>query len=180
MSSPSTAPRRKSFAEQSVGDMVRSVVLLALVVGAVVALGSLWDRDQARPVDAVDYQGQLGAARDLADYRVLAPEGLGAGWVPTSVDLQSSGGTVRWHLGFLTPQQDYVGLEQADIEPDELVQRYAGGLRRAGAVQVGGESWQLYRGSVDTALVRRQGEVATVVVGTAGSDVLRTFAAALR
>jgi hypothetical protein len=177
----SAPPRRKSFAEQSFGDMLRSIVVLLLIIGAVWAVSALVSaEDEQRPVREVDYSGQLRAARDLADYSVLAPRGLGSGWVPTSVDLQSSGGTVRWHLGFLTPQQEYVGLEQADREPQDLARTYVGDLTRSGTVAVGGEPWQLYRGETDTALVRRQGAVITIVVGTAGAEVLTSFVAALR
>ena len=174
-------PRRKGFAEQSFGDLLRSMVVLLLIIGAVWGIRALvTGEDPQRPVQAVDYRGQLAAARDLADYPVLAPRGLGAGWVPTSVDLQSSGGTVRWHLGFLTPQREYAGLEQADVEPDDLARTYVGDLARSGSVGVDGRRWQLYRGDTDTALLRREGDVVTIVVGTASADVLRTFAASLR
>jgi hypothetical protein len=173
-------PRRKSFAEQSYGDLVRSMVMLLLLIGVIWLVGSFFTaEDEERPVRQVSYAEQLHTARDLADYRVLAPRGLGAAWTATSVDLQSSGGTVRWHLGFLTPQQEYVGLEQSDVEPEEVAAGYVGDLRRVGVTRVGGERWQVYDGETDTALVRRQGEVVTIVVGTASRDVLTTFAASL-
>lgn len=160
--------------------MVRSVVVLVLIVGVVYAIGSfIGGEEQERPVRAVDYSGQLSAARGLADYPVLAPRGLGEGWVPTSVDVQSSGGTLRWHLGYLTPAEEYVGLEQADIEPQSVVGQYVGRLRPAGRMSVSGEAWQVYRGGTDNALVRRNGDVVTIVVGTAPTDVLGSFARSL-
>jgi hypothetical protein len=180
---PPQAPppaRRKSFAEQSYGDLVRSLLMLLLLIAAVWFVGSFFTaEDEERPVRRVDYSGQLSSARDRADYRVLAPRGLGPGWVATSVDVQSSGGTVRWHLGFLTPEEEYVGLEQGDLEPDQLAAAYVGDLRPVGTTRAGGERWRVYEGETDAALVRRQGEVITIVVGTVSPDELSTFAASL-
>jgi hypothetical protein len=174
-------PRRKSFAEQSFGDMVRSMVLLLVIVGGIWAVNTLVTPDDtATPVRAVDYRGPLADARETAGYRVLAPSGLAGTWKATSVDLQRSGPSVRWHLGFLTPEREYVGLEQGDRAPGEIAAQYVGGLQPAGALSIAGQPWRLYRGEVDTALLRRDGGVVTVVVGTAPADQLATFARSLR
>ncbi|MDQ4006602.1 MAG: DUF4245 domain-containing protein [Actinomycetota bacterium] len=173
-------PPRKSFAEQSFGDLLRSLFLLLLVVGVVWAVSSVVSPDdQARRVEAVDYSRQLAAAREAADHPVLAPRGLPAGWVPTSVSSRGRGGSVRWHLGFLSPQHEYVGLEQAGRHPQALVRRYVGGLARVGTVAVGGVPWRVYAGETDTALVHREGDRVTVVVGTAEAGVLEAFARSL-
>jgi len=178
---PQAQPRRKPFAEQSLGDMMRSMLVLVLAVGVLWAVNSLlFSQDTATPVRAVSYRGQLADARQLAGYRVLAPSGLGPRWVPTSVDLGRSGRSVRWHLGFLTPDREYVGLEQGDRAPRRVVAQFVGGLRPSGALTVGGSPWRLYRGETDTALVRQDGGVATVVVGTAPTGDLAAFARSLR
>jgi hypothetical protein len=178
-----TGPRprpRKSFAEQSFGDLLRSLFLLLLVVGVIWAISSVVSPDdEARPVEAVDYSRPLAAAREAADYPVLAPRTLPAGWVPTTVSYSGGGGGVRWHLGLLTPQREYVGLEQAGRDPQALLRRYAGGLARVGTVAVGGEPWRVYASETDTALVRLEGDVVTVVVGTAEAGVLESFARSL-
>jgi hypothetical protein len=180
-SSQAVRPRRKSFAEQSFGDMVRSMLLLLVLIAVIWAVNSLLSpEDTATPVRAVDYRGALADARETAGYRVLAPGGLAAAWVPTSVDLQQVGPTVRWHLGFLTPEREYVGLEQGDRAPGRLAAKYVGGLQPAGALTVAGQPWRLYRGEVDTALLRRDGRVVTVVVGTAPTEQLAAFARSLR
>jgi len=188
---PGGPPPRKPFAQQSFGDMLRSMVVLVLIVGALWVVNSLlFSQDTTTPVRAVSYRGQLADARQLADYRVLAPRGLGASWVPTSVDMRRSGSTVRWHLGFLTPEREYVGLEQGDRAPRRIVARYVADLRPSGALTVDGTPWRLYRGETDTALVRQDGGAGgagsaaggavTVVVGTAPTDQLVSFAGSLR
>lgn len=178
---PQAQPRRKPFAEQSFGDMMRSMLVLLLVVGALWAVNSLlFSQDTATPVRAVSYRGQLADARQMAGYRVLAPSGLGAAWVPTSVDVRRSGQTVRWHLGFLTPEREYVGLEQGDRAPGRVAAQFVAHLRPSGALTVAGAPWRVYRGETDTALVRQESGVATVVVGTAPTGDLVTFARSLR
>ena len=176
----SAPPRRKPFAEQSFGDMLRSLLVLLLILAALWGFKTLVSpEDVAQPVRAVDYRGQLTAAQKVADYPVLAPRGLGPRWVPTSVEVRRSGRAVNWHLGFLTPGREYVGLEQGDVDPRQLVTRYVGRLQPAGALTVGGRPWRLYRGETDTALVQRGRGVVTIVVGTAPTDVLATFARSL-
>jgi Protein of unknown function (DUF4245) len=173
-------PRRKSFAEQSMGDLVRSLVLLLLVVGGVYWLGSLFTGEEPRGVRAVDYSALLADAREAADYPVAEPTSLGAEWVPTSVDLSSGAGTVRWHLGYLSPRREYVGLEQGDGAARVLTGRYITGMAPGGTVSVDGVPWRLYTGETDSALVRRGSGATTVVVGTAPAAVLTEFAASLR
>jgi hypothetical protein len=189
---PGGPPPRKPFAQQSFGDMLRSMVVLVLIVGALWAVNSLlFSQDTTTPVRAVSYRGQLADARQMADYRVLAPSGLGASWVPTSVDVRRSGPTVRWHLGFLTPGREYVGLEQGDRAPGRIAAQYVADLRPSGALTIDGTPWRLYRGETDTALVRRDGRAGaaqggaeggavTVVVGTAPTGQLVSFARSLR
>jgi len=163
------------------GDMLRSMLVLVLIVGALWAVNSLlFSQDSSTPVRAVSYRGQLADARQMADYQVLGPAGLGASWVPTSVDLRRSGPSVRWHLGFLTPNREYVGLEQGDRAPRRIVRRYVAGLQPSGALTIAGSPWQLYRGATDTALVRQDGGAVTVVVGTAPTGDLVGFARSLR
>jgi hypothetical protein len=176
----SAPPRRKPFAEQSFGDMLRSLLVLLLILAGLWGVKTLVSpEDAAQPVRAVDYRGQLTAAQEVADYPVLAPRGLGPRWVPTSVDVRRSGRALNWHLGFLSPGREYVGLEQGDLEPQQLMSRYVGRLRPAGALTVAGEPWRLYRGETDTALVQHNRGVVTIVVGTAPTDVLARFARSL-
>jgi hypothetical protein len=178
--SESARPQRKSFAQQSFGDMVRSVVFLLLIIAVIWALSTVISPDdEATPVRAVDYRGELADAREVASFPVVAPSGLGARWVPTSVDLQRRGRTVHWHLGFLTPAREYVGLEQGDLDVRGLTAKYVGDLRPSGALTIGGQPWRLFRGETDTALLRREDGVVTIVVGTANTGVLAGFAGSL-
>lgn len=160
-------------------DMLRSVLLVVVLVLLLWGFSELSDTEREPPVRVVDYSGQLSAARDAADYGVLAPSGLGPAWRATSVELQTSGDAVRWHLGMLTPQDEYVGLEQYDGESATLAAEHLDGLRRAGRTRIDNVTWEIWTGEVDDALVRRDAGVTTVVVGTASPDTLERFTAAL-
>ena len=78
----SAAPAKQARGRESVGDMVRSMSLV-LVVVAVVFLLTLRDEPH-QTVHRVDYSEQLQEARQVAPYDVLAPVGLGGRWKATS------------------------------------------------------------------------------------------------
>lgn len=172
-------PRRKPFLQQSHGDMVRSLLLFVAVIALVYGCNTVLADERTPQVETVDYSAQLASAERLADYEVLAPQGLPEGWRATSVDVEETGDAVAWHLGFLSPDDRYVGVEQTSGELDPVIADRIG--RPGGAtVEVGGRSWKVYRGGRDNALVRVDDGVTTVVNGSPEVKVLRRFAASLR
>lgn len=174
-------PARKPFVSQSYSDVLRSILVIAVLVATAYACSQLMSSDPERPVRRIDYSADLAAARDLAPYTVLSPRGLPEGWRATSVDLEDTDEEVTWHLGYLTPSEAYVGLEQTNGEFAPAVGAILDDLRPTGSVQVAGQRWERREGEgPDVALVRTDADVTTVVVGSAGIDELTAFAAALR
>jgi len=174
-------PRRKPFLQQSYGDMVRSMVLLVLLVALVYGCTRLLSPDTEPSVTTIDYTSQLRSAQELAEYEVLAPRGLPEQWRATSADLDRSGDEVSWELGFLSPEERFVGLEQTDGELDAEVARLFEGRQADGTVSAAGRRWQVFRGGTDgdSALVHVDGAVTTVVRGSPDVETLRTFADSL-
>jgi hypothetical protein len=173
-------PARKPFVKQSYADILRSMLLIAVLVATAYACGQLMSSDPEPRVRTIDYSDDLAAARDLAPYTVLSPRGLPDGWRATSVDLEETDEEVTWHLGYLTPSEAYVGLEQTDGEFAPAVGKLLEDLRPTRSVDVAGQRWQVHEGDGrDAALVRTGTGVTTVVVGSAGIEELTTFAAAL-
>lgn len=130
----------------------------------------------------ISYSQELGQARRVAPYAVSAPEGLPDGWRATSVtyDGEGSHGST-WHLGFVTPDDEYVAVEQGSEKPDRFISSVTQEARKAdGARSVDGERWERYEGPKYDALVRREKGVTTVVTGTGTFDQLAEMAAALR
>lgn len=160
--------------------MLRSLA----VVGVLVALFFLFsEQGGPEPMKVIDYTGTLEQAREQAPYRVLAPEGLPAEWRATSARVESPApGVTTWHVGFVTPQDEYAGLEQSDGPSADFVEEQTTGAQRVGSLEVAGTSWETWAGgSRDRrALVRRMGEVTVVVTGSASYAELAELAGALR
>jgi Protein of unknown function (DUF4245) len=171
---------KKPRGRESVGDMVRSLSLV-LVVVAVVFLLTLRDEPH-QTVQRVGYSEQLQDVRRVASYDVLAPVGLGAGWKSTSVRTDNEDGAVTWHIGFVTPDSRYAGLEQSDGPASAFRDEFVDGARKSGDVTISGATWQRLEGGKPElrALVLRASGVSTIVTGSASFAELRQLAGALR
>jgi len=109
--------KRRGF--ETTGDMVRSLLLVLVLVFVVVALTVQPHPDSV--VHRFDYSGALAQAQDQARYDVLAPIALPDSWVPTSARTTRAGTAVSWHVGFVTPADDYAALEQSDGRPAAFI-----------------------------------------------------------
>ena len=177
-------PQRR--AGRTVGGMFGAMAVVLLLIGAVALITFRPGGGDA--VRVVDYADELAAARLAAPYPVLAPAGLD-GFRATSVRYTSTDDGIVWHLGFVSPLDEYVGLDQTDgpAEPfvDDLTEGAVPLDGSDGSVEVAGRSWQRYDEGGDTDGERVRGlvshaEGATVLVsGTAGWGELEAFAAAL-
>ncbi|WP_338118384.1 DUF4245 domain-containing protein [Streptomyces coryli] len=164
-------------------------LLLSLAVSCLVAFGFyllLVPKGDGRSAgDAVatqSYSQELGQARRVSPYAVAAPEGLSRDWRATSVTFRKQGdfGTT-WHLGFLTPDEEYVGVEQASEKPVPFIEDVTHGARETdrAAERLGEREWKVYDGPERDGLVSQEDGVTTVVTGTAPMRDLKTMAAAI-
>jgi uncharacterized protein DUF4245 len=151
---------------RSTGGLVAAMVVLVAVVLVGTALHSLVSGEPATPTSPVDYRSEVPAARKAADFALLAPPRLPAGWRATTVGYRDDP-RPHWHLGVLTDQNRYVGLEQGDLPVRSVVHQYVDASATKGrAVQVDGSSWATYTDAGgDLGLVRRSGRTTTLVVG---------------
>ena len=170
--------KRRGF--ETTGDMVRSLLVVLVLVFVVVALNV--QRHPDSEVRRFDYSGVFSQARDQASYDVLAPIGLPDAWVPTSARTTRAGAAVTWHVGFVTPADDYAALEQSDGNPAAFVRQFVDGGDRAGSVVIGTVTWRRVEGGdpEPRALVLERDTVTTVVAGNAGWAELRELAASLQ
>ena len=165
--------------QRSAGGMVGAMLVLLAVIAAFVVFRDINRTDPVRPVPDVNYEQTLSYARDQAGFAVLAPDPLPAGWRATTVEFVPE--PTRWHLGMLTDEERYVGIEQALSSPTDMVETYVDAeATRSGTVTIDGTRWQVWSDSGgDTALVRRGGEVTTLVVGRVSRPQLTGFVADL-
>ncbi|TDD85279.1 DUF4245 domain-containing protein [Actinomadura darangshiensis] len=162
----------------------------AMALGAcmllVLAIYVITPRSNKEVLPTVNYGSQLWAMRNDAPYSVYSPEGLGPRWRPTSSRLHGleSGGKepVAWHLGFVTPSDEYAALEQSNEKASEYVPRMTNSSTPLGTQQVGGATWSKYhrKDKKANSLARTLPDgVSLVVTGTASYEELAVLAASL-
>lgn len=179
-------PPRAGSSRRGVGkpsDMIRSLVVVLALVGIVLAFTP---RPEEGTVRLVDWRQTYDQAVIAANYPLYGPVGLPDEWRATSARTSETinGGTLAWHLGFVTPSDDGAGVEQSDGETTKFVGDMTSYGSSVGAVTIAGEEWdQRFRkvGERDyRSLVRTTDESAVVVVGDASFEELAVLAGALR
>lgn len=156
------------------------MLVLLLVIAAFLIFREVNRTTLDPPAREVDYEQVADLARRAASFDVLAPASLPPGWRATSATYTPEPDEA-WHLGLLTGEGKYVGLEQAPSSQESMVDTYVSEeATRSGEVEIDGESWTAWSDEKgDDALVRRVGETTTLVVGTAGQDVLVDYVESL-
>jgi hypothetical protein len=129
--------------------MIRS---LALILIPLVVITIIFTNTPAEhPVKEVDWKPVLAKAREEAPFEVLAPENLPNGWRATRVNWVPQGKPYLngeasprnlWQIGFLTPDDAFIDLNQGDVRPQEMVDQQSRDGTADGSSVVGGKSWQ--------------------------------------
>jgi hypothetical protein len=140
-------------------------------------------RPKSEKVRAVEYTAQLEDAKKLAPW-VRGPAPMPDGWAATSVEFRApEQSPITWHLGIVTTEKKYVGLEQSNVTSKRFQSDELGKTEDDGTTTVSGVVWQrktLLDRENEHALVLSGSGVTTIVVGNAGYPALETFAATLR
>ena len=159
------------------GDILRSVVVLGLIVVALYGIGRfLFTQEPDDPTPSVDYATIVDQVRPVAEFEVLAPASLPEGWKANRATYDIEG----WHLGVLTDDEEYIGLDQAKVSETRAVQRFAEGSKADGTAEIEGETWSVREGPNDrTTYVRRVGDATAVVIGTASRPVIERYISTL-
>ncbi|MFG2085590.1 DUF4245 domain-containing protein [Spirillospora sp. NPDC048824] len=160
---------------------------MAACLVLVLAIYAVTPRSDEEVLPTVDYSSQLWAMANDAPYTAYAPEGLPATWRPTSSRLHGlgdgGGEPVAWHLGFLTPGDQYAALEQSDEKASDFVPRMANSSKPTGTMQVNGQTWTKYhrkdKHANSLALTLPDGP-SLVVTGTATYQELAILAGSLK
>src|SRR5437899_1100957 len=136
--------------------------------------------DSPPDIPRVDYRVELLTARRAAAYPVAAPEGLSKDWKATSVRFQGAEFDA-WHLGFHTPDGQYVQIEQSTQKPSAFVDEATQGSNATKATeQIDGRTWTRYTGGRYDALVLPGKSSTTVVAGTGSFQQLTEMVQALK
>lgn len=156
--------------------------LLACFVVVAFLMIVTW-RPKEEKVRAIEYTAQLEDARKAAAW-VRGPEPMPSGWVATSVEFRApEQRPITWHLGIVTNEKKYVGLEQSNVIGKQFQSDELGRTSDDGTATVGGITWQrkvLLDRKDENALVLVGSGVTTIVTGNAGYPALEAFASTLR
>jgi|GEM_PF-252854 len=178
------APVLQPPARHGPGNL-RSLVISMVVI---MAAGLVWLAMVPRireinqpPVDVTTVARQV---RHETSWAISQPR-LPAGWKATSVRFAPAGGGLRtWHAGYLSPEGNYVSIDQTQNATEAWVSAQTSNGQAEGTLSAGGATWQkLSSGdTVQRSLVSRGSggvELTTVLSGTAPYAQLAQFAGAL-
>lgn len=161
------------------GDILRSVVVLGLVVLALYGFGQFFTSTPDEPTRSVEWKPAVESARRSADYPVLAPDALPKGWRATSARFEPSTG--RWTLGVLDDEDEYLGIEQSTASVKSVLARLADGSTAAGSAQVLDRVWAVNAGPDDRiTYTSRVDGVTTAITGTVEQADLEAYLSSLR
>ncbi|MDQ6686909.1 MAG: DUF4245 domain-containing protein [Actinomycetota bacterium] len=179
--------------ERSTSGLVAAMIVVLGLVGLVFLVRVIQHDTTTTPIPAVDYAAMVRAGRADGKLATYAPRTLPAGWRPTSASYVTGTGP-HWHLGMLTGNGRYVGLEESEDTTTALVAQYVDpNATRGQDVRVAGRVWQSWTDSGgDYALVRSVGHGSgstgsssssvserVLVVGSAPPSAIRSFVARL-
>ena len=172
--------RRNAHLRKTVGDMVRSMAVVLVIVFLMVLLA--W-RPEPDAVKVVDVTPAVTMASRQAEFPVTAPSGLPDGWRPTSARWEptaESSSLPVLHLGYVTPADAYAQVSQSTAASPAYVAEQSSDGVQTGTEAVAGQTWERFEGDIRRSLVRSDGDVVTIVSGTADWDELAALAASLR
>lgn len=170
------------------GDLIRS---LAVILVPLVVVTYLFTRvPQDHPVKVVDWRPVLSTARAQAPFPVLAPVNLPSSWRATRVSWVKEGKPYLnggpsprnfWELGFLTPDNVFLGLSQGDRQVDDMIKQETRAGVADGESVLEGQTWRrvVSPDGVTRSLVWSQPKVTTVVSGDLPYEALDSYVTTL-
>ena len=167
------------------GGLIGALLVTVLAVVAFAVFRALTTDKEPIPVRAIDYAASVKGARADDKLLVLAPARLPLGWKATSATY-TRGVSPTWHLGTLTNDDEYVGVEEARTSIKSLVEEHVDAdAKRGKDVTIGAEKWQSWTDAGgDYAVARvvrgpKDAAESVLVVGSAPADQVRGFARSL-
>lgn len=167
--------------------MVGAMVVVLCVVAVYAGWQALNGDDDQVQTPTVDYSSWVRAGRAEGRLQIMVPASMPNGWRATSASY-TSGISPHWHLGALTADNHYVGIEEG-LEPVRAAvhQHVDANARRARSVVIGGQTWQAWTDSGGDYAVARQlrapkghARETLLVVSSAPPARVRSYVASLR
>lgn len=166
------------------------VIAVAILLIPVVVLYWFFSRIPEPRATPVDWRPVVAKAQQEASFPVAVPQNLPdtwtavrARWTPVGqlgLDQKPAVGNT-FQLGFLTPDQMYIGLDQRDTDPAGLISAATRKGAADGESSIAGEPWLRYVSDDGRtrAIVRSDGQSTLVISGDLPYEALEAFAGTL-
>lgn len=173
---------KKPRGRETAWDMVLSMSAVIATVGVIMLLA--W-RPQEEVKQRVDYETAVASAIIAQTWPISIPKNVPTGYVATSARLEPESygdtGDIRWILGFQTGANEYVSLWQSDGPVGPVVSAATNSAPCESSETINGAIWQ--KCEIDKPLtrayVKTDGDVTSIVSGTAQWDELSRFVESL-
>jgi len=177
---PKPTGRPNARLRQSLGDMVRSMAVVLVVVAAILLVTWRPKPDAVKPVDPAIAVTLVTMQKEFPP---LIPQGLPTGWVLTSARFEptaKSNGQPVFHLGYVTPSGQYAQVEESTATSAGFLNETTDGGVAGATRQVGDRMWQQWSSDGRQSLVSVDSTHAVVISGTGGVDEVAALAASLQ
>jgi hypothetical protein len=161
---------RKHRSNQTILNLVAALVVS---LGVVVLLVLVVVRPDGGRPDPVDYRAAASQAQGAVDVRLAVPD-LPATWSANRAELETAGadGVTSWRIGFVTPSEQYLALDQGIAANPTWVSTLLDGAKATGSTSIAGIDWQVY----DRRTAADPGNLAYALVADVGSgDAVSTL-----
>lgn len=158
--------------------MIISMVVILAFVMVWIAMVPRVNRISRPPADVAAVATYV---RDQTGWPIVEPQGLPAGWYPSSVRyVASTDGLMTFHAGYVSPDGNYVQLEQTQGATGRWVANEIGRGRPQGTLRAAGQTWEKFsRTDKRTLSLVHRGsgpkDLTTLVTGTAPYAELVAF-----
>jgi hypothetical protein len=173
-----------SSADHRAKQTIRNLIYSLLVtLGLTLAIVMVVPRDDSNRIQPVEYQSIAINAEETVGLEVLAPS-IPNDWWSNGARLQQDLGVSTWYVGFVTEDNQYLGLTQAfESNPSWLASQLQGNYLDD-TVVIEGRTWEIWptntpqvpRGTKEYALVHVYETSAVVIYGTASDAQFRILA----
>jgi len=171
---------------QTVNNLVYSLIA---TLGIVLVIVLMVPRNNPGTVGkSVDWRSVAAQGKGTEPEPLLSPD-LPSGWKANAAELRTGGvaGIDDWHIGFIAPDSQYVGLDQGFKADDTWVVTELDSIRATGSKTIDGVQWVVYdnrngqssSSDVTYGLVAQDGSSTVVLGGTASAKDFETVARAL-
>lgn len=174
-------------AQRRAKQTIRNLVLsLIVTTGLVAAIYLGVPRDDSNRITAVDYQSISVSASDSLGQQALSPE-VPADWWANAARLETTLGVVSWYVGFVTEDNQYIGLSQAFDSNSSWESSLLSSNFQDGQIELSGLTWEIWPtlnpssppGTTEYALLHRLDNSVVVIYGTAATSDFEQLARAI-